>query len=172
MAADQSGYELYRKPTRREEFLRTMEAVVPWTALCEVIEPHYPKAGNGRPPIKLERKALKAKDFNNQCTRHNGIVDEALKAKNRNNSRSRSRVPAVLKVASVLELALADTCGAGYCNTRHRPDPPLPVQGRFSRHSISASVLLTIGCGVEQCGSEPACREGTNAFEISLTWIL
>jgi IS5 family transposase len=28
---------------------------VPWTALCEVIEPHYPKVGNGRPPIGLER---------------------------------------------------------------------------------------------------------------------
>jgi IS5 family transposase len=32
-----------------------MEAIVPWVALCEVIEPHYPKVGNGRPPIGLER---------------------------------------------------------------------------------------------------------------------
>jgi len=56
MAADQgSGYEQYRKPTRRDEFLKTMETIVPWAALCEVIEPHYPKAGNGRPPIGLER---------------------------------------------------------------------------------------------------------------------
>lgn len=54
MAADQT-FENYRKPTRRDEFLKTMEAVVPWAALCEVIEPHYPKAGNGRPPIGLER---------------------------------------------------------------------------------------------------------------------
>ena len=46
MAADQSGYEQYRKPTRRDEFLATMEAIVPWAALCAVIEPHYPKAGN------------------------------------------------------------------------------------------------------------------------------
>ena len=52
MAADQSGYEQYRKPTRRDEFLATMEAIVPWAALCEVIEPHYQKAGNGRPPVK------------------------------------------------------------------------------------------------------------------------
>ena len=29
--------------------------IVPWAALCQVIEPHYPKAGNGRPPIGLER---------------------------------------------------------------------------------------------------------------------
>ena len=53
-AADQS-FENYRKPTRRDEFLKTMEAIVPWSGLCDVIEPHYPKAGNGRPPIGLER---------------------------------------------------------------------------------------------------------------------
>jgi len=56
MAADQdNGFEHSRKPTRREEFLRTMQTIVPWAALCQVIEPHYPKAGNGRPPIGLER---------------------------------------------------------------------------------------------------------------------
>ena len=55
MAVDQSGYEQYRKPTRRDEFLATMQAIVPWASLCEVIEPFYPKAGNGRPPIGLER---------------------------------------------------------------------------------------------------------------------
>ena len=56
MAADvESGFEHYRKPTRRDEFLKTMQAIVPWAALCDVIEPHYPKAGNGRPPIGLER---------------------------------------------------------------------------------------------------------------------
>jgi IS5 family transposase len=54
MAADQT-FENYRKPTRRDEFLKTMEAIVPWVALCDVIEPHYPKPGNGRPPIGLER---------------------------------------------------------------------------------------------------------------------
>ena len=56
MAADQeSGFDTYRKPTRRDEFLSTMEKLVPWSALCEEIAPHYPKAGNGRPPIGLER---------------------------------------------------------------------------------------------------------------------
>ena len=56
MAADQgSGFEQYRKPTRRDEFLKTMDAIVQWGALCEVIEPHYPKAGNGHQPIGLER---------------------------------------------------------------------------------------------------------------------
>lgn len=56
MAADaQSGFEQHRKPTRRDEFLKTMDALVPWAALCDEIAPHYPKAGNGRPPIGLER---------------------------------------------------------------------------------------------------------------------
>lgn len=56
MAVDQeAGFAQHRKPTRRDTFLQTMQAIVPWPALCEVIEPHYPKAGNGRPPIGLER---------------------------------------------------------------------------------------------------------------------
>jgi IS5 family transposase len=32
-----------------------MEAVVPWPRLLAVIEPHYPKAGQGRPPHPLPR---------------------------------------------------------------------------------------------------------------------
>ena len=56
MVADQGdSYEQYRKPTKRDTFLATMEQVVPWQVLCSVIEPHYPKAGSGRPPIGLER---------------------------------------------------------------------------------------------------------------------
>jgi len=53
--AAQQSFDSYRKPTRRDEFLKTMEIIVPWATLCEVIEPYYPKAGNGRPPIGLER---------------------------------------------------------------------------------------------------------------------
>ena len=58
MAANQSGYEQYCKPTRRDEFLATMEAIVPWAALCEVIEPHYARAGNGHPPIGLIKRCV------------------------------------------------------------------------------------------------------------------
>ncbi len=53
-ADDKPQYEQYRHPTKRDTFLPTMERLVPWAALCEVIEPHYPKAGNGRPPVGLE----------------------------------------------------------------------------------------------------------------------
>jgi len=50
-----TGFELHARPTRKAEFLARMESLMPWAALCALIEPHYPKAGNGRPPIGLER---------------------------------------------------------------------------------------------------------------------
>lgn len=50
-----NGFNKYEKKTRRSVFLSEMNQVVPWTILCKLIEPHYPKAGNGRPPIGLER---------------------------------------------------------------------------------------------------------------------
>jgi len=49
----QGSFEIYRKPTRREKFLAEMERVVPWDALYALLEPYYPKAGNGRPPVGL-----------------------------------------------------------------------------------------------------------------------
>jgi transposase, IS5 family len=49
------GFERYAKTTRRAMFLAEMERVVPWPALCGLIEPFYPKPGNGRPPIGVER---------------------------------------------------------------------------------------------------------------------
>jgi transposase, IS5 family len=43
------------KVTRREQFLAEMDAVIPWKSLIGLIEPHYPKAGNGTQPMPLER---------------------------------------------------------------------------------------------------------------------
>lgn len=50
-----SGFDVHRKATRKAEFLARMDRLVPWAEFCKVIEPFYPKAGNGRPPIGLER---------------------------------------------------------------------------------------------------------------------
>lgn len=50
-----TGFEKYTKTTRRAQFLAEMDRVVPWRALCARIEPVYPKAGNGRPPVGVER---------------------------------------------------------------------------------------------------------------------
>src|SRR5208282_1334883 len=50
-----TGFELYTRKTRRAIFLEEMEQVVPWRELCALVEPHYPKPGNGRPPVGVER---------------------------------------------------------------------------------------------------------------------
>jgi IS5 family transposase len=50
-----TGFEKHARPTRKAEFLAEMERLMPWAEICALIEPHYPKAGNGRPPIGLER---------------------------------------------------------------------------------------------------------------------
>ena len=43
------------KVTRRERFLAEMDAVIPWSRLLALIGPHYPKAGQGRQPLGLEK---------------------------------------------------------------------------------------------------------------------
>src|SRR5258707_5693299 len=50
-----TGFEQYTRKTRRTIFLEEMEQVVPWREVCALIEPHYPKPGNGRPPVGVER---------------------------------------------------------------------------------------------------------------------
>jgi IS5 family transposase len=51
--ASQSSFEKYGRKSRRELFLDEMELVVPWAELHALVEPHYPKAGNGRRPVGL-----------------------------------------------------------------------------------------------------------------------
>ena len=41
--------------SRCERFLAEMDALIPWARLLAVNAPHYPKAGQGRQPIGLER---------------------------------------------------------------------------------------------------------------------
>lgn len=46
-------YRQKRHQTRKEKFLARMEARVPWQRIEAVIEPYYPKPGNGRRPYPL-----------------------------------------------------------------------------------------------------------------------
>jgi hypothetical protein len=62
MGGQQLGFGDYeqsraKKRTKRERFLSEMEAVVPWKALIDLIEPHYPKTSSkgGRPAYPLAR---------------------------------------------------------------------------------------------------------------------
>src|ERR1700693_6397710 len=50
-----TGFERYKRKTRREIFLEELEQGVPWRELCALVEPHYPKPGKGRPPVGVER---------------------------------------------------------------------------------------------------------------------
>lgn len=50
-----AAYDRKGKVTRRERFLSEMDQVIPWGSILELIEPHYPKAGNGTQPMPLQR---------------------------------------------------------------------------------------------------------------------
>jgi transposase, IS5 family len=49
------AWEKKGKVTRRERFLAEMDAVIPWARLLALIEPRYPKAGNGAQPKPMEQ---------------------------------------------------------------------------------------------------------------------
>ena len=49
-----SEFSSKRRQTRKEIFLSRMEQILPWQNMTAVIEPFYPKAGNGRRPYPLE----------------------------------------------------------------------------------------------------------------------
>ncbi len=60
MGGKQLGFGDYeqstaKKRTKRERFLSQMEAVLPWKALIDLIEPYYPKSSSkgGRPAYPL-----------------------------------------------------------------------------------------------------------------------
>ena len=53
--SQQVGFEQFGRKSRRELFLEEMDRIVPWPSLMGVIQPHYPRGENGRPPIGLER---------------------------------------------------------------------------------------------------------------------
>ena len=47
------GFDAHNKTTRKAVFLTRMDKLMPWAALVDLIEPYYPKAGNGRRPRSL-----------------------------------------------------------------------------------------------------------------------
>ena len=56
--ATAKGFEVHGRAKRKAEFLARMEGLVPWAEMCGLIESHYPKAGNGRPPVGLGRERV------------------------------------------------------------------------------------------------------------------
>src|SRR6476469_10359037 len=50
-----AAWEKKGKVTSRERVLAEMDQVIPWSSILSLIEPHYPKAGNGTQPMPMER---------------------------------------------------------------------------------------------------------------------
>jgi IS5 family transposase len=51
--ASQASFEKHGRKSKRELFLDQMNQVVPWAELQALVEPAYPRAGNGRQPVGL-----------------------------------------------------------------------------------------------------------------------
>jgi len=49
-------YSYRKKKTKREEFLKIMDEIIPWTEWVRGIKPCYPKGKHGRPPMGIEKK--------------------------------------------------------------------------------------------------------------------
>ena len=52
------GFKVHGRAKRKAAFLARIEMLVPWTAFCAMIEPHYPKVENERQPVGLEGYGL------------------------------------------------------------------------------------------------------------------
>ena len=48
-------YSLRKRITKREEFLRVMDEIIPWAEWIAFIKEHYPSGKRGRPPMGIEK---------------------------------------------------------------------------------------------------------------------
>jgi len=124
-------YQSKKRKTRRELFLDEMEAVMPWSALMSVIEPHYPKRG------KVGRQA---KDLLSMlrihCMQHWFSYSD------------RQMEDALYEVESIRRFA-------GFTRvTDELPDESTILKFRhlLERHGLTAKMLDTINSHLEQCG--------------------
>ena len=72
-----SEFSSKRRQTRKEIFLSRMDQLLPWQNMLEVIEPFYPKAGNGRLPYPLETM-LRIHCMQHWYNLSDGAMDDAL----------------------------------------------------------------------------------------------
>ncbi len=49
-------YEARKRKTKKEEFLKTMDEIIPWDEWVSYIKPYYPDGKRGRKPIEIETK--------------------------------------------------------------------------------------------------------------------
>lgn len=55
MSFTELEYSLRKRITKREEFLKAMDEIIPWEEWVSLIKPHYPSGKRGRPPVGIEK---------------------------------------------------------------------------------------------------------------------
>jgi IS5 family transposase len=60
-----------------DQHAKASRAVIPWSRLLALIQPHYPKAGQGRQPLALE-KMLRFISCNNSLNLSNPQAENAI----------------------------------------------------------------------------------------------
>src|SRR3989442_5079753 len=136
-----TGFEQYTRKTRRAIFLEEMEQVVPWRKLCGLVEPHYPKPGNGRPPVGVERMLriyFLQQWFNlSDPALEEALYDSAVLASS--SQRSAVRIPTAADPLSVFRSSRRFCSGRsapGFCPLQHHLQAFTPffrVRGYFLR---------------------------------------
>jgi hypothetical protein len=136
MGSKQLGFGDYeqstaKKRTKREHFLSEMEAVVPWKALLDLIEPHYPKTSSkgGRPPYPLETPGSPGElppeaptDPYVTLSRHTAPVIQPLPAHRANGQTGQGAVGKFASGTHGCGDAYAAVVGASAAATRSAPD--------------------------------------------------
>src|SRR5262252_8415048 len=159
-------FDRYAKTTRRAVFLAEMERVVPWSALCKLIEPFYPKPGNGRPPVGVERMlrlyflqhwfnlsdpAVEEALYDSQAMRHFVGIDPRLR-EGRLSVASRRRTRRLCAASAICSRRMI---WAGGCSTRCAAPGHQGAEGGHGhdcrRHNHQCTVL------------DEECREGARS---------
>jgi IS5 family transposase len=135
-----SEFSTKRRQTRKEIFLSRMEQILPWQNMTAVIEPFYPKAGNGRRPYPLETM-LRIHCMQHWYNLSDGAMEDAL-----------------YEIASMRLFARLspDSAPAGSHHHHEFPPParaastgPSIVQDHANRWLAEAGVMMTQGTLVD-----------------------
>ena len=72
-----------KKKTFNREFLSEMERVMPWSALVELISPHYPEGGYSSPRLPRRTCCAFASCSNVHIAKYRGHAKQGAKVKGR-----------------------------------------------------------------------------------------
>jgi hypothetical protein len=108
---------------------------VPWSVLCALIEPFYPKPGNGRPPVGVERM-LRIYFLQQWFNLSDPAVEEALY-----DSRAMRDFVGIATRQKRHLVARIDRLAAR--SGRYRRGGPVPDSGQLPCHSKRTKIAVT-----------------------------